>query len=427
MHEEFLHFIWEFGLFDQSDLRTSAGDKVEIVRPGDLNVDAGPDFNNAFITIADTNWFGHVEIHIESDDWTKHLHHNDPAYNNVILHVVYRENKSAKRFDGTSVPSLELENRIDMSLQDKYETLKFSHHKIPCLHKLNEIPALLIHQTLDRAMVSRLQRKSKWMDEWLQQYEGDWMMVFLASLVRSFGFGTNGEAFELLAMNLPVKEICRSENDPLKIASIVFGIAGFLEESPTDAYQAKMRQEWLYQRKRLHLHTLDKSVFKFMRMRPGNFPSIRLAQLSALLSDFQTIYNDMVLSPNIPTMLRMLGIKLNDYWNEHYQFGKKSSKHQSALSLAARQVIIINAFVPFLFQFGLYNHDQGMMENALDILRKLPPENNRIIRDWTMSGIECTSAFDSQALLELRKYSCDKRECLNCPIGHKIIREIIPV
>jgi hypothetical protein len=423
MNEEFLHFIWAHGLFDQQSLITTDNESVEIFNSGELNRHAGPDFNNAHIRIDDTDWFGHIEIHINSDEWMKHNHQNDPAYNNVTLHVVYNETEKAKRQDGSLVPCLELKGKILSHLIDNYEALKFSHQKIPCMHRLKDIPAPVISQALDRAMVQRLQRKSLWMEEWLRQSEGDWMTVFFASLVRSFGFGTNGEAFELLALHLPVKEICRAENDPLKVMAIVFGIAGFLEESPNDAYQAKLRQEWIYQRKRLNLHTLDKSVFKFMRMRPGNFPSIRLAQLSAILADFQIIFQDILLSPNIPTMLRMLGIELSEYWNNHYQFGKKSNKHQCALSLAARQVIIINAFVPFIFQFGYYTKDQGMMENALDILRKLPPENNHIIRDWAMSGVECTSAFDSQSLLELRKYSCDKRACTECPIGSKIIKD----
>lgn len=423
MNEEFLHFVWAHGLFDQQLLYTTENESIEILNSGELNRHAGPDFNNAHVRIDDTDWFGHIEIHINSDEWMKHNHQKDPAYNNVTLHVVYNETEKVKREDGTVVPCLELKGRILGHLIDNYEALKFSHQKIPCMHRLKDIPAPVISQTLDRAMVQRLQRKSVWMEDWLQQSEGDWMTVFMASLVRSFGFGTNGEAFELLALNLPVKEICRSENDSLKVMAIVFGIAGFLEESPHDAYQAKLRQEWIYQRKRLNLHTLDKSVFKFMRMRPGNFPSIRLAQLSAILADFQVIFQDIILNPNIPTMLRMLGVELTDYWNNHYQFGKKSNKHQCALSLSARQIIIINAFVPFIFQFGYHNKDQGMMENALDILRKLPPENNHIIRDWALSGIECTSAFDSQSLLELRKYNCDKRTCLDCPIGSKIIKE----
>lgn len=422
MHEEFLYFIWSHGLFDQANLMTVTGDSLQIFKPGRLNTHSGPDFSDAHIRISDTDWYGNIEIHVDADDWNKHGHQDDQAFNNVILHVVYSSSCQCSRKDGSTLPCLILGERISTTVHQHYEALRFSPLKIPCIPQLRRVPPIRITNAIDRAMVSRLERKSSWMQEWLQTTEGDWMNVFLVSLVRSFGFGINGDAFELLAMNLPVKEICKSEKNIHKINSIIFGIAGFLEESPNDGFQAKLRQEWLFQMKKLNLNHLDKSVFKFMRMRPGNFPSIRLAQLSAILGNFQELFNHLFQEPTIPTMLRILDIELDDYWSNHYQFGIKSTKHQCALSITARQTIIINAFVPFLFEFGKYCNDDGMVENAMDILRKLPPENNKFIRDWELSGIECTSAYDSQAMLELRNHHCDKRLCLHCPIGSWIVQ-----
>lgn len=422
VNEAFLQFVWSIGLFNQIDLQTTLGECIQVIRPGLLNHHSGPDFKDAHLRIDGMDWFGQVEIHINSMDWIAHGHHLDPAYNSVILHVVLFDNNECLRADGSKLPCLELASRISDETLANYQELLFNHRKIPCQARIKFISDANIINAIDRALVERLQRKSAWIEEWLKQSDGDWTTVFMAALTRCFGFGTNGDAFEMLAFELPMFEIFRSENAPFKIMAITFGTAGFLETSPEDSFQARLRQEWLFQQKRLELNALEMSVFKFMRMRPGNFPSVRLAQLSALLTNFQHLFRTILKHPDLPTMLRALDAEVDPYWLEHYHFGKKSSRHNCSISLASRQTIIINAIVPYLFEFGKFNKDDLLMEQALELLRKLPPEDNKVIREWSEIGIDCTSAFDSQALLELRSNYCDKRKCLDCQIGSSILR-----
>ncbi len=421
MNEELLQLIWANGLFNMDALSTNDGLSIQIKNRGRLNTHSGPDFNHSRIVIDGTEWIGDVEIHLSASEWEQHKHHLDKAYNTCILHVVLDNNAKCFRADQTELPCLELKNRIYPGVAEQYEYFKFSKDSIPCHNALPSIRHIDIRQAIDQAMVSRLERKSDWVFEWLNISNGDWHSVFLAALTRSFGFGTNSQAFEVLALNLPMKEICKSENNFQKISAIVFGVAGFLDEAPKDIVQAKLFQEWEYQKKKLQLNSIDKSIFKFMRMRPGNFPGIRLAQLSALLQNFQSVMYGLMQALSIPSMLNLLDIELPEYWTKHYQFGDKEGFHQSKLSISARQTLLINALVPFLFVYGKQTGDENYCVKALDLLQKLPPENNRIIRDWNGYGVECTSAFDSQALIELRQQSCLNRRCMSCPIGLAII------
>lgn len=421
MNEELLQLIWANGLFNMDGLYTSDGKTIFILNRGRLNSHSGPDFNQARIVIDGTEWIGDVEIHIHSDEWSNHKHQFDKAYNTCILHVVLNDNAVCLRPDGTELPCLELKDRIFPGVAEQYEYFKFSKDNIPCHNALPSIKYLTIRMALDQALVSRLERKSEWVYEWLRISQGHWHSVFLAALTRSFGFGTNSEAFEILALNLPMLEICKSEHNFQKISAIVFGVAGFLDDIPNDVMQAKLYQEWTYQKNKLHLNSMDKASFKFMRMRPGNFPVIRLAQLAALLQNFQSVMFGLMQAMSIPTMLNLLDVELPDYWSKHYKFGDKENHHSSKLSINARQTLLINALVPFLFVYGKQTADENYCVKALDLLQKLPPEDNRIIRDWRNFGVECTSAFDSQALIELRQQSCLNRKCMSCPIGLSIL------
>ena len=421
MNEELFQLIWLHGLFDMDQLYTTSGLPISIVNRGYHNHDAGPDFLNARILIDGTLWYGQVELHTHAIQWQQHQHHTDKAYNSCILHVVLDNGFECMRQDGTPVPCLSLKNRVRAGLKEQYDYLKFSSAQIPCNKALPYVSQMAIRQAIDQALVVRLERKSQWVYDWLQSSNGDWHTVFLAALTRSFGFGTNGEAFEQLALNLPMLEICKSENNLHKITAILFGVAGFLDEVPKDVMQAKLQQEWSFQQHRLNLHALDKSLFKFMRMRPGNFPSIRLAQLAALLQNFQALMKGLMDAHSIPAMLTLMDTNLPEYWQTHYQLGIEGKQHQSRLSLSARQTLLINALVPFLFVYGKQTGDENFCVKALDILQKLPPEDNRIIRDWHELGIEATSALDSQALIELKKNKCAARMCSNCPIGIAVL------
>lgn len=422
MNEELLQFIWQAGLFDAHQLLSTQGQEIEIIKRGNLNVDSGPDFSEASIRIDGALWFGQVEIHIHSDEWYKHRHHKDPAYNNTILHVVYINNEKCFRSDGTEIPCLELQYRITDNLQKTYEHLKFNRNDIPCAQNLQNVPRLMYRQAIDSSLVDRLKQKSDWVYEWLKHSTGDWHSVFMASLIRSFGFGINSEAFEQLALNLPVTLICRNAHDPSFIEAMLFGTAGFLNEQTVDEHQKTLQNEWQYLQKKYNLNALDKSVFKYLRMRPGNFPEIRIAQLCALISDFQVLLNMVVGLRDTAEIIELLRPNISLYWIQHYGFGKKGKRINGNLSLPSAQIVVINAVVPFLFVYGKQTGNDHFCTKALDILQCLPPEINHITNEWKSIGVEAVSAYDSQGLLGLKKELCDKRLCLNCAVGRHLMK-----
>lgn len=422
MEEELLQFVWKMGLFDQNHLRTTDGDALEIIHRGLLNRGAGPDFSNAKIRINGTLWYGHIEIHVHADEWYKHTHHKDPAYNNTILHVVMVNNQSVRREDGSFLPCFCLDGKITSQITELYHQLKFNPAEIPCSGFLQGIRQTEIRQALDRALVSRLEQRSEWISEWLKQSTGDWHSVFMASLIRSFGFGYNSEAFELLARMVPVNWLCRNAHDRSTIEALLFGCAGFLEKSSNDEYQTQLIQEWQYLVKKYHLSQMDSSAFTHLRMRPVNFPEIRLAQLSAILVNFQQLLNHCIHQADINELVIMLRKSPDLYWLKHYQFGKISKRLNGPLSVASAQVVIINAIIPFLFYYGKYTGNEPFCDRALEMLQCLPGEKNHIVSAWQELGITSYSAYESQALIELKKNNCDKRKCLQCPIGTAVLR-----
>ena len=421
MNEELLQYIWMAGLFDANSLYTKDGQEITVYRRGRLNTDSGPDFTNAHVRIDYTDWFGNIEIHLNSEQWYEHKHHLDKAYNNTILHVVLNDNKICYRADGSVLPCIELKNKIAESTIVKYKQLKQSKNWIPCFDAIKSIDHFTVQQQLERVLSLRLENKSAHLELALKKTNNNWDEVFYFALARSLGFGTNSEAFEQLAHNMPLNIILKHQNQPLQIEAMTFGIAGFLEEDFDDVYFQQLKQEWQFLKSKYSLHTLDKSSFKFMRMRPGNFPGLRLAQFAAIAGKCPELFKQICISYTLENLKDIFQIQVSDYWNEHYQFGKTSSQHRSNLSQQAINQILINAVVPTLFIYGKTMGDAMCCEKALNLLQLLPAEDNVIIRNWQTLNIKANTAFDSQALIELKKNHCDLRKCLNCKIGTKVI------
>jgi hypothetical protein len=419
------------GLFDMRNLYSIEGQKIEIIDRGKLNKHSGPDFSNAKIKIDGMYWIGNVEIHIKSDEWFKHKHNFDPAYDNTILHVVYEFTEPCYRTNGSELCSLELKHKIPNNIVQSYEKLHYSTSKIACSEHIKNVKIIAIQQSLDRALISRIENKSEWMYDWLRKTSGDWHAVFMSALIRSFGFGINGEAFEQLAMNLPVQLMCRNAHDPLQIEALLFGVSGFLNSNNfQDAHCLSIKNEWGFLKLKYNLQFMDVQTFKHMRMRPGNFPEIRLAQLSALILNFQSLLKCILSVQNTDEIYKNMDLVVNDYWATHSQFDKTCKLKSRALSTASKQIIVINSVVPFLFVYGKNTGNEHFCTRALDMLLEIPSENNHVIDEWKQLGIESQSAYESQALLELKKNYCDPRLCLNCAIGNEIIQksdEIKPI
>jgi hypothetical protein len=421
MNEELFQFIWQTGLFNSFELKTSKGQKVEIFKRGILNTNAGPDFLNAHVKIDDTLWIGNVELHTHSHLWNTHKHQDNPAYNNTILHVVLKDDMDCFRNDGSLLPCIALENKIQTSLLQHYDFLKGNQDWVSCAKRLSLIDQFTISQVIERKSIERLERKTNWVKGLLQQSNNDWHTVFYVSIARCFGFGINGSAFEQLAFSLPITIIAKHQSNLLQIESLIFGVAGYLSEKINCKYHETLRKEWQFLSKKYHLKAMDKTVFKQMRMRPGNLPTMRLAQFSKLIYNSHHLLSQVIEETDVKKILNFFKSPGSEYWQTHYVFGKESKQHSTDLSVSSMQSVLINSVVPVLFVYGQLLSNESISQKALNILHQLPSESNQIITHWSQYGIHSRTAFDSQALIELKQNNCDLKLCLNCKIGSKIL------
>lgn len=423
MNEKLLHFIWNFRLFDTKDLVTTGGERIEIIQCGVHNINAGADFQNAKIRIGKTLWVGNVEIHINSGDWFLHKHEKDATYNNVIMHVVYKaKERIALRSNGEEIPTLELKHRIHPSVLYRYEELEKRKTWIPCAKFFHEADEFTLNNFLERLLIERLEAKVEQINELLIESGNDWEQVMFQMLARYLGAGINKEPFQQLAKNLRVNVWAKHIHEPLQIEAMVFGTAGMLEENFDDEYAKQLRKEFLYL-KRLHqLQPLEKKVWKFLRLRPSNFPTIRLAQLSALMCFDAKMFSGIIEAKNVKAIHRLFDVDVSEYWQNHYRFDKPSKKVNSHLGTSMKNVLLINAVAPVLFAYGKYKDNEEYCDRAFALLQNCDAESNSIITGWKKLNQVPSSASESQALLQLKNEYCDKFRCVDCAIGSKILK-----
>ena len=420
-NEEFLQFIWKFGLFDKENLYTIDGRKVEVISLGTHNSDAGPDFLNAKLKVGDTIWAGNVEVHKQSSDWDKHKHSLDKAYNNVILHVVGRYDTLTMLENRVFVPIVEL--AYPSALKQRYVELLASKPRIACRPFISTIEAFPLKNFLSRVLVERLEMKSERLTAILGQTHNDWTEVFYRTLFRSFGFSVNAIPFELLAQQTPLPVIAKHRSSLAQLEALLFGQAGFLDAEPVDAYQNALKAEYAFLQNKFAVKPIEKHLWKFLRLRPSNFPTIRLAQLAYLLHHSSHLIDSVLSLKNINDYFNLFNIKTSEYWETHYSFGEESKQKVKQLGRQSVERIISNAIVPFVFTYGKLRGNEELQEKALTLLESLTPENNTIIEEWTAAGIKAENAFFSQALLQLKQSYCDKQRCLLCFIGSRMFIE----
>lgn len=424
MQESFLHYIWQFQYFDKQELRTTDGEEVQIIHPGVHNTNAGPDFSQAKIRIGNVHWAGMVEIHTQSSDWINHKHTSDAAYDNVVLHVVWKDNQPIFRADGTPLPTIELGDRIDPSLVLQYRTLVASGFAIPCARTFHEVNAITKLSMLERAVLHRVERKSSHVKELLQQGNGDWEEVAYQMLGRSFGVKINSEPFEQLVRNLPYKIILKHIDQRLQVEALIFGQAGFLQEDFPDFYHRSLRKEYqiLSAKYKLNEQRLKASQWRFLRLRPANFPTLRLAQFAALLAKQANLFSKMKERLDYGRLSSLFQVQQSDYWRSHYRFGKEAKALVPELGKTSIDHIIINSVVPLMVHYGKQTDDPLLVNAALRVLEEMPTEKNNVLEDWSELGWRVGNAFDSQGLIELHHSFCLPRQCLNCNIGASILK-----
>ena len=424
MKEEFLHYLWKYRLYNHESLLDSEGNKISVIHPGDYNRDAGPDFFNSRLLIAGTIWAGNVEIHIRSSHFDLHGHQADPAFNNVILHVVAENDRKVFNEAGEEVLTTEL--KFDYSLYEKYLSLVSNPCIIACENELKKIDNIYIRHWLDSLVVERLQEKSASILEILNETGNDWDETFYRLLSRYFGFRVNSEPFEMLARALPFRIIRKHSDNRFQIEALLFGTAGMLEEglfkdALSDVYYRDLIKEFRILSAKYSLQLIHGWLWKFSRLRPANFPTLRISQLALMLSLSGGIFSRVLEANAVNELKKLFEVSASDYWNDHFVFGKKSMKSKKNTGSQATDILLINAVIPAIFVYGRSRDSQVISEKALEFLENTESETNTIVSEWRKSGMEVPSAFYSQALIQLRNEYCKKRKCLNCRIGSKII------
>ncbi|WP_316827727.1 DUF2851 family protein [Pedobacter miscanthi] len=421
--EDFLHYVWQFRSFDYSGLQTVAGESLKIINPGLLNKNAGPDFFHSKIEIGETTWAGNVEIHLKSSDWLKHNHQKDPAYENVILHVVYEHDVEIKRMDNTVLPVLELKKRISAELIKKYEKLFLNLTDFPCISQIGTVDQLIVDSFLSRTLIERFEQKTQAVTETLNELNGNWDETFYRFLSRNFGFKINALPFELLAKAVPQHIYSKHKNNPHQIEALVFGAAGFLNGQFEEEYPKKLKAEFEFLQKKYHIKPVELSVWKFMRMRPQNFPTIRLAQFAALIVKANHLFSKVMEIKEIPRLRALFeDLPVNDYWKTHYHFKKETASVNIQIGKTSVDNMLLNTVALFLFAYGKYTAAQFYTSRAIKLLESLPAEQNAIIDKFTGAGVKIEHAFASQGILQLKKQYCDEKKCLSCGIGIKILK-----
>lgn len=417
--EEILHYVWKFKLY-HSTLTTTDGLPIEVLNPGMSNTNAGPDFFNAKLKIGDEYWAGDVEIHTNSSDWVKHKHQENDAYKSVVLHVVKNIDCVVKDKTGRLIPQCELS--YPTHIDENYDLLLRSNIDLPCANYLKKIDRFHLSSWMSSLLMERLERKAKDIERYSKKLEGSWEDIFYVLLSRNFGFGINSDAFERLALSLPLRYVQKHSDSIVQIEALLFGQAGMLEDEKTqDSYHRLLQGEYEFLKHKYDLCPLEKHVFKNMRIRPTAFPQMRIAQLAALLHRSQGLFSTVVEKKDVGVLRLFFHVNASEYWQTHFSFGIESTKKSKFLGDSSLDIILINTVAPILFTYGKHIGDENLCERGVYFLEQIKAEKNAITKLFSKQGIPMKSAANSQAVIQLKKEYCDNRKCLYCRVGYQML------
>ena len=424
MKEEFLHYLWKYGLYDHDLLADRDGNKIIVINPGEYNKDSGPDFFNARIRIGDTEWAGNVEIHTRASHFITHGHDSDHAFDNVILHVVGENDKKVYNANGDEILTVEI--HYDAYYYNKYIDLVNNPCTIACSEGISSLESFFVRHWLNILLVDRLEAKSARILKTYNETGNDWDETFYRLLTRYFGFRVNTEPFAMLASALPFRIIAKHSDNRFQIEALLFGTAGLLDaglfrEAVSDKYYLDLLKEFRIMSAKYSLKPIHGWLWKFSRLRPVNFPTVRISQLSAMLSTAGGLFSKIINASDVNEIKGLFEVSASSYWDDHYVFGRKSMPVTKNTGDQASDIFLINAVIPVIYVYGKYRDNRSICERALDFLEDIAPESNSVIREWTSAGIISESAFYTQALLSLTEEYCRKRRCLECRIGCKLV------
>ena len=428
--EQLLQYVWKHKILPLECLETTDGKALEIIDPGLHNRNAGPDFFNAKLRIGNTMWVGNVEIHEHSRDWFRHGHDSDPAYDNVVLHVVEDVDCDVTNSRGEFIPQIKLCVPVTVTLN--YKELLNADAYPPCYRIVPELAQLTVHSWMAALQTERLERKTLDIARRAERANGSWEDAYFITLARNYGFGINGDAFEQWAYNVPLNQVAHHRDDIFQIEAIFLGQAGLLDidaipakyqkEAMNDGYFNRLKNEYTYLAHKFSLTPMNRTMWKFLRLRPQNFPHIRISQLATLYHERKTSLSQLVECMNVDEMRRMLSTHVTEYWATHYTFGAESASNSKSMSPFSINLLMINTAIPMLFAYGRHTCDDTLCDRAFDMLEQLKAEDNHIIRMWKECGLKVATAGDSQALIQLKNEYCDRKDCLRCRFGYEYLK-----
>jgi len=414
--ERLLQFIWQFQYFNKGELQSTSGEKIQVIFPGTYNTNQGPDFNDAKIKIGKTTWAGNVELHLLSSDWNRHNHQNDKNYNNVILHVVWEDD-----FPDYSMPVLKLNNRVAKIFLQRYEDLMNAQGFIPCEKTISSVKPIVLQSWKERLLAERLIRKSAIVETYLDQNNHHWEETFWWLLARNFGIKINADAFEAMARSIPLNILAKHKNQIHQLEALLLGQSNLLNEKFKEDYPIMLQKEYGFYKSKYNLKQYTYTPF-FLRMRPGNFPTIRLAQLAMLIHHSEHLFSKIRESNSLKDVKKWLDVTANDYWHYHYRFDEQSSFKKKNLGAGMVDNILINTVCTVLFAYGHFNKEQKFKDRALQWLEEIAAESNSITKGFEQTGLKNKNAHDSQALIELKNEYCSKKRCLDCAVGNALLK-----
>lgn len=420
MKEDFLHYLWKFKLFN-NELKTLSGETVQVIKCGEHNKDAGPDFFNSKVKIGTTTWAGNVEIHTKTSDWNSHNHQHDKAYRNIILHVVYEADEKNQQIDGMLIPTVEVKNKFNPLLWKEYNEFLKNNDWIPCVKSISRVDEFTLNAWLERMLIERMEQKTALIQELLTQHENNWEETFYKCLARNFGFKLNALPLELLSKSLPLKFLGKHKNNLLQVEAMLFGQAGMLDEDFKDTYANDLKREYDFLKNKFGLVSIEKHLWKFARTRPVNFPTIRLAQFAQLIYKSSHLLSVVIETKKAKDIIKLFDVTASNYWNTHYRFDHVSKKSEKKLGQSSVENILINTIAPFLFFYGKQKNNEDIQNRTFELLQEIAAEKNKIIAQWTALNIKPTTAFQSQSLIHLKNEYCSEKKCLHCGIGIKLL------
>lgn len=423
MTEAFLQYVWQHRLLE-GPLVTTEGLPVVVERPGELNRDAGPDFLDSRLVIGGLHWAGNVEVHTRASDWNQHGHSDDKAYNNVILHVVYIYDADIVLENGKKVQTLDISQSLPQYVWDNYDSLMnpADDTQIPCASRLKDIPDFLYHLSQDRLLVERIERKSGDVERVLKESKGSWEQACYWLTAHYFGGKTNAFAFELLAKVTPMRIVAKIKDNPFRVEALYMGQAGLLDGDFNDEYPKKLQREYKYLSAAYQLTPMEGHLWKFFRVRPSSFPTLRISQFSDLMSKSSNLFSKMLDAEDAGTVSKLFVVQASEYWQSHYNFDKETERSSKSLGKSLINTIMINAWIPLLYEYGVAHGAEMYKERAFNLLQQLPPEDNRITRLWESAGIKIGNAAESQSVIQRYTEYCSRKKCLDCQLAFRIMK-----